>query len=333
MNKMNEENTYKLTTLSELKDKLKLVPETKLTKQYTEKEFNKGVSLESKLKFHDNGNIGKRFTSPKLISMDSLDNYHLAVFNICHDPNYVYDGGRKGCAYSSQIQLAVNSGDNLERKVIKTFNYRKTGNSPLDTNIDFEEGKILDETNDAVLYGIKSSDRLKFYNFNKKTNKTDLVESVDLAKIRNNNIQIENFDKAFKELDTRAIKDFIDEKNYFRSVVKINDDYALAILEDPYGDTGRRNAKAKLIVKDKGIIDLNKQYANFPVKTTTHSFELEDIELKVGNDKNLVLNYSIAEKASYFNGGGGFNSPTLGKTHYSIKLDMKKINSEYKTEK
>ncbi|MBU0666923.1 MAG: hypothetical protein ABIC91_08590 [Nanoarchaeota archaeon] len=314
------EKKLKLKTLTQLMSRIHIVPETELTKQYNEKETNENKSIESQLGMVNTGGFGQFIGSPSLTGVDFTDNYGLVFFDSCHDPGY--NRGMNGCAYTSQLQL-VDLNKKLTKLIVETFNYRGTGNCPFNHRINFQEGKILKEAKDKILFGMKSHEVLKFHEYDKKTKQKRLVETVDLDDIRKNQTKIEKFDKAFKELDKDAIKDFLSETNYFTSVKKITEDYALVIQVDPYGDTGVRHAKTKLVVRDKGIIDLKYHSKQFSSGCVTQGCSIEDISMK-SEDEKILLEYTIKETASVIHSMGS-TKKTLGRTRHSIELDSAEL--------
>ena len=142
--------------------------------------------------------------------------------------------------------------------------------------------------------------------------------------MRQNKEKLEKFDKAFKELDEDAIKSFIEERHMFTDIKKINNDYSIAMLYDPYGDTGSRHAITKLIIKDKGIIDLKHHPKEFSGNAVTQGFDIEDIKLKYDGEK-IFLDYAIKERQSGHSSSGSYWSGTLGTTKHTIEFDSKKL--------
>lgn len=308
----------KLKSIDEIFNEIELIPESKLTKQYNEKRTKDDEEIRKKINMKDEG-FGQYIGSPGITSADFTEKFGLVLFNLTHDPGY--DSGMKGCAYTSQIQI-VDLNDNLTKLLVESFNYRETGNSPFDHSINFSQGKILEEKGDKLLYGIKSHELLKFFEINTKTKEKNLVEKVDLEYIQKNKEKLEQFDKAFKELDKKAIKTFIEEKHMFTNIEQINDDYSIAILDDPYGDTGTRHAKTKLIIKGKGIIDLEYHPKEFEGTAVTQGFDIENIKLTY-DGKNVLLGYTIKEEQSGFSDSGVHWKSTLGETNHTIELDTK----------
>ncbi|MEM4710470.1 MAG: hypothetical protein QXL18_00805 [Candidatus Woesearchaeota archaeon] len=331
----------KLKTIKELSDEIELIPESELVTQYNNKKKNSDKSLESKINIHSyfSGDIFRI----SMAGADFAEKYGIVFFDVCYDPSY--RRGMNGCAYTSELQIVdVNT---LEKLFVETFNYRDIGNSPFNHRINFLDGKILKEDNNKILFGIESHELINFYEFNTITKEKELVESVDLDYKRRNKEKLEKFDKAFKELDIDAIESFIDERNMFNKIQKINDDYAIAMLYDPYGDTGERHAKTKLIVRNKGIIDLEYHAKQFESREVTQGFDIEDIKLMYDGE-NILLKYVIAESHSVMHnerrssGGYSFIHTTgphkkpIGRTNHTIKIDAKEfglpINTDMKLE-
>ncbi|HDQ15592.1 MAG TPA: hypothetical protein ENN45_00860, partial [Bacteroidetes bacterium] len=309
-----------LKTMEEIFNQIELIPESELTKKYKEKEKIRNESVESKLGMESEA-FGEKIGSPSLTSADFSDKYGIVFFDLTHDPSH--RGGMNGCACTSQLQIVEL--DNLTKMFVESYNYRGMGNSPFNHRINFSEGKILEEENNKILFGIQSHELLEFYEFNAKSKNKKLVERVDLEYAKQNKEKLEKFDKAFKELDEDAIESFIEERHMFTDIKKINDDYSIAMLYDPYGDTGSRHAETKLIVKGKGIIDLKHHGKEFPGSAVTQGFDIEDIKLRYDGEK-IFLDYTIAERESGHSSSGSYWKNTLGKTRHSIEFDTKKFD-------
>jgi len=310
----------KLKPMEEIFNEIELIPESELTKKYKEKEKSRNESVESKLGMEPRS-FGEKIGSPSMTSADFSDKYGIVFFDLTHDPSY--RGGMNGCAYTSQLQIVEL--DTLTKMLVESYNYRGTGNSPFNHRINFSEGKILEEKKNKILFGIQSHELLEFYEFNAKSKNKKLVESVDLRYTKQNEEKLEKFDKAFKELDEDAIKSFIEERHMFTDIKKINDDYSIAMLYDPYADTGSRHAKTKLIVKDKGIIDLKYHPKVFDESNAvTQGFVIEDTKLLYDGEK-IFLDYTIAERESGYSSSGSYWERELGQTKHSIELNQEEL--------
>lgn len=154
----------KLKTMQEILDEIELIPDSELTNKYRKKEIKSDESIEEKLKMEP-GNFGEEMGSPNMTSADFSDNYGLVFFNLTHDPSY--RKGMNGCAYTSQLQIIEL--DTLTKMLVENYNYRGIRNSPFYHRINFGGGKILEEKNNKLLFGIESHELLEFYEFDTKT--------------------------------------------------------------------------------------------------------------------------------------------------------------------
>ncbi len=307
--------SYKMQTIDQIFKTMSLPPTAALMKQYEEKEIVESDLIKHRVVYPSS--LGQIF-SKKVVCVDSWKKYAIAVFDVCYDPYSRW--WRDWCAYEAGIQLF-----DLETQskilTIWPFVYRSVGNSPFYHSLCYHKAKILEETDDSVLFGIESHDTLKIIKYDIATQKSSTLKSIDLDWIRQIRLKIEQFEKAFDDLDTRAICDFISEPYLFTTTAKMSDDYVLAMLQDPYGDTWKRFAKTKLIVKGKWIIDLACHPKEFRWSAVTQWFDLEDVSLSVSGDK-LILQYTIKETQSIIHSMWS-TKETLGKKSHKIEIDTK----------
>ncbi len=300
-----------LKRMDDIIKELEPITKSKLRKTFEDRTPKEDANLEGIVRLPS---VSGKIYSNKIISSDTADRYAVALIETEVDE---YDG-KKGVSKKIDYQLV----DLKEKKVVLEFGpktYRDgdgaAGDKP---EIAFTEAKILGEKEGKVAFGVRSGFLLEIDEFDGQTGNLELLERVDLS--RENGIirKKKNIEKAIKDMDPKAIRKFVEEDKYFTTVETISDDYALTMLDDPYGDTGRRHAKLKLIVRDEGVIDLGIHEKQFFGSAVTQSFDIADAKISLA-EEGLVLKYSIRETESVGH-SMGITTSTLGTTSYEITL-------------
>ncbi len=320
--------TYELKSIKQILDEVKTVSKGKYRKLFEKKkETKKSNELEAIVNGHLPLITGKVYRNG-INSSDSGERFGIATINISVDEY----GGAHGLTYKSAYQIV----DLKRKKIIDKFGpatYRGGHASDMDNwAIYFTQSKVLEEKDDKVVIGLKSSEELTIREYEKDGNFKEL-ENYDLEQEAEEEIKVKSVKKAIKELDTRSIKDFLNASyNYGPggcTVNKVSDDLVFAYITnlDRSYDGKVDSVDTYLIVKDKGIVKLGEVYLNTyhpePKYTVVYP-RIKDFKFEKSGEK-VKLSGIIEAEGKTDTGFGRQSRGVQDTKEFEYKIDLAKL--------
>lgn len=321
----------KCVTKEEILKNYPIAEKPDLIKEYDKKEVKLNEDFASKIKIPK---VKGKVYREEVCSTDVGKKYGIAVINIEVDEYTKMDGGRSTNVKGITKKVDYHIIDLKTGKALYKFGPTtwRDGDGAYSINygLAYHECKILKETDEKVMFGLKTMGGIKVLEFSKKKGEVKTLEDFDLSEYEKAYEVQEKIDKALG-LETGK-KGYIDESSLLRKILEDTIDWGghagspkLAhehfAVQAVYQGKESSKATVKLVVKGVGIFDINEHVRLHEPSSGQYGFYVEYPSVEFVDGK-IVIKYDLEEKTGFY-----FN--TCKTTKHAVVIDPKLLGPEY----